>query len=294
MTGISGPPPARTGAPRARPSGARAPRRRPGSAARTSASVASASRRSRTTTSPSTTTSRTCRAESPNAQWPARFSAVTGVGGSYASTTRSAGAPGCDRAEQRLLEDGAGEPGRGGHPLEDPRRARSRRRPRARARTPCGTRRTGRRRCRRCRARPARRARRPGARPTRLFMFERALCATHVPVSRISADLALVHVDAVREQRPRPERAGLGQPLDDPDVEPRERVALVGRVLGDVDVDADVRVARTSTHAGERLVGQRERRVRAHHPEREREAALAGTAGSPRCRPWRARGRRGR
>ena len=53
------------------------------------------------------------------------------------------------------------------------------------------------------------------------------------------ADLVVVEVDAVREQRALVERAGAVEAVGDAVAAAGDRVALVGPVLGGVDVEAD-------------------------------------------------------
>ena len=101
-------------------------------------------------------------------------------------------------------------------------------------------------------------------------MFERALCTTVAFAAPIAADLRVVEMDAVREQRPLVERPRAGEPLDDASPVPGERVALVGAVLGGVDVETGRELVRRAGAGGERLVAERERGVRADEAARER------------------------
>ena len=113
------------------------------------------------------------------------------------------------------------------------------------------------------------------ARPTELFMFERALCATVAFARATTRRLVVVEVHAVREQRALVERARAVEPLGDADAAARDRVALVDAVLGGVDVQPDAELGGGSGAGGERLVGERERRVRADEPARERRPLVA-------------------
>ena len=117
------------------------------------------------------------------------------------------GRAGLERPEQRLAEDAAGEPRRLGEARERPVDARA---PRSSSRSrkyaacdssnmsepipsvPSASR------------APSRATR---ARPTELFMFERALCATVAFAPRDERDLRVVEMDAVGEQRALVERA---------------------------------------------------------------------------------------
>ncbi len=85
------------------------------------------------------------------------------------------------------------------------------------------------------------------------------------------ADLLVVQVDAVRQERALVQCAGPLEPVDDAVAAAGDRVTLVRTVLGGVDVEPDAVVARCLAACRQRLVGERERGVRADHAAGEGE-----------------------
>ncbi len=95
-------------------------------------------------------------------------------------------------------------------------------------------------------------------------MGDRGACGLH------EADLVVVQVDAVREERALVERARAVEPRGDAEPAAGLGVAFVGRVFGSMDVEPDAVVARGLGACGEGVIRECERGVRPDHPPRER------------------------
>ncbi len=138
-----------------------------------------------------------------------------------------------------------------------------------------------------------------GARPTPLFMFDRALWTTVAPAPRtMSISAASRWTPWARSARSSRTPAAASR-AGHASTEAILRVPLIGGVLGDVDVDPDpVAPGRVRRRPASVSVGQRERRVRPDHPAGEGRTpwatAAAGTGRSRRVRREPRPARRGR